>query len=416
MDLRLFVIDIAEKIGLVMTAALVSVLVPPLRNRLLGVGGQPQDRLVALLLGVLLSLWGAKMGDWWLGVHVTIHPLGVLLAVVLGGFRIGALAGLLAGLFYHFRVEGHLGIAGILISVTEGALGGFMVERWPGLFSGWRSFFSAALVGLPRMLLVGVILSLDSGVGAWGAALPPLLVQLGGVAAGTMIFVVTSRVVLAQEESAVALVKAQAAADQLALEALRRRLEPHFLFNALNTLRATIRLDPHKARDMVSDLSALYRYLLHHPEQAPLESEVEHAVAYLAIERARLGEGRLKVKTSVDADVRHATVPALLLQPLVENAVKHGIAAHDQGGTVRVVAHRDGATLHIEVQDHNSGEMLGTVEAGSGIALQTLRERLDKRYGDKASLRLLPAADGMRAVVRLPWSAPVPAPNLSKGK
>ncbi|HJL50174.1 MAG TPA: hypothetical protein RMG45_30205, partial [Polyangiaceae bacterium LLY-WYZ-15_(1-7)] len=76
MDVRLIIIEIAEKIGLVMTAGLVSVLFPPLRNRLLGLG-QPRDRFVALLLGYFLAMWGAKMGEWWLGHHVNIHTIGV---------------------------------------------------------------------------------------------------------------------------------------------------------------------------------------------------------------------------------------------------------------------------------------------------------------------------------------------------
>ncbi|MEO0326040.1 MAG: hypothetical protein AAF447_24035 [Myxococcota bacterium] len=77
MDARLLTIEIAEKISLLATAGLFSVLVPPLRNRLLGVGGQPRDRLVALILGYLLAMWGAKMGVSWLGVHVHLAPIGV---------------------------------------------------------------------------------------------------------------------------------------------------------------------------------------------------------------------------------------------------------------------------------------------------------------------------------------------------
>jgi LytS/YehU family sensor histidine kinase len=234
--------------------------------------------------------------------------------------------------------------------------------------------------------------------------------QVLASAAGLTIFVVVARVVLSREEAAVALVEARAAANALELAALRSRLEPHFLFNALNTLRATIRTDPRQARELVSDLADLYRYLLNHPEDARLEDEVEHACSYLAIERVRLGRGRLSVETDVAEDVADVRVPALLLQPLVENAVKHGVAAHDGEGMVRVVARRDGQTLRLEVQNVNSGTSLGKVEQGAGIALHTLRERLSKRYTGTASLELVPTGSGMHAVVELPWAETGGAP------
>jgi LytS/YehU family sensor histidine kinase len=233
---------------------------------------------------------------------------------------------------------------------------------------------------------------------------PALAVQMFGVASGMTFWIFSARVVLAREEAAIALVEARAAADHLALEALRRRLEPHFLFNALNTLRATIRKDPTRARDLVSDLSDLYRYLLNHPEDAPVSSEVDHACAYLAIEKARLGEGRLEVQTAIDDDVRHARVPALTLQPLVENAVKHGVGAHESG-VVRIEARREGRALIVEVHDESEGEHLGKVEAGHGIALKTLRERLTKRFGESATLELVPKERGTIARVTLPWQA-----------
>ena len=405
MDVRLLLIEIAEKFGLVATAALVSVLVPQLRNRLLGVGGKPRDALVCFLLGFLLTMWGAKMGEQWMGVLVNVHGIGILIGAILGGTRVGFFTGLLGGLFLTFRVDPTLGWAGVLASTLEGTVAGWIAEKHPAAFQGNRPFFTTAALESIRFATVTAIVIATGGATSWLMGWPAHLVQVAGTAAGMTFFVVVARIVLAREEGAVALVEARAAADHLALEALRRRLEPHFLFNALNTLRATIRHDPHKARELVSDLSDLYRYLLNHPEDAPLQSEVDHALAYLAIERARLGEGRLRVESVVDAETQGRRVPALLLQPLVENAVKHGVAAHAGEGIVRVIARRDGGTLVIEVQDHCKGEYVGIVEAGTGIALQTLRERLAKRFGDVASLELLPRDDGMCARVTLPWAA-----------
>jgi LytS/YehU family sensor histidine kinase len=229
------------------------------------------------------------------------------------------------------------------------------------------------------------------------------------------LFVEVSRVVVQREESALALVQAKAAADQAALESLRRRLEPHFLFNALNVLRATIRIDPNRARELVNNLADLYRYLLSHPEDAPLRDEVNHARAYLEIERARLGDGRLLVQVEIDPVVETRRVPALLLQPLVENAVKHGISNSTGKGTVTIRATLDSGDLLIEIEDASEGPprsnegLAGDLPArdpderpGTGIALKTLRKRLSHVYGHRARLALSPTAHGMIAAVRLP--------------
>jgi LytS/YehU family sensor histidine kinase len=211
-----------------------------------------------------------------------------------------------------------------------------------------------------------------------------------------------ARVVVTREEQAVALSEARAAADHAALEALRRRLEPHFLFNALTAIRASIRRDPDRARELVADLADLYRYLLSHPDQAPLASEVEHASSYLAIERARLGEERLRVELDVPEALGRETVPALLLQPLVENAVKHGIARHAGPGVVRVRARIDEwDRLEIEIENESEGPTLPPPERddGAGIAFRTLRERLARGYRGDADLTL--TVEESRAVARV---------------
>ncbi|MGB5809036.1 MAG: histidine kinase, partial [Polyangiales bacterium] len=211
-----------------------------------------------------------------------------------------------------------------------------------------------------------------------------------------------ARVVLAREEQAVALVEAQAAANELSLQALRSRLEPHFLFNALNTLRATIRTNPEQARSLVSDLADLYRYLLHHPNDASLLNEVEHACAYLAIERARLGEDRLAVRTAIDNGVRDTRVPALLLQPIVENAVKHGVSPKDGLGTITIRARDLGDHVRIEVEDEGDGPASQPATQGSGMALATLRKRLERQYNGTAMIHLAPHARGTLVTVDLP--------------
>lgn len=412
MDVRHLLIELAEKIGLLATAALVAVLVPPLRNRLLGVG-QRRDKLVALLLGVALSLWGAKLGQHWLGENINVRAIGIFMAAVLGGRKAGATAGLCAGLFFVARVEPTEAPWGVIASALDGALAGIVAHRAPHLFYGGRAFLSCcAIQGLHLGVVGAGMLVVGQGpelLAAW----PAHVVMLIANAAGFTFFVVVARIVMAREEAAVALVEARAAADAAALEALRRRLEPHFLFNALNTLRATIRTNPSRARELVSDLADLYRYLLAHPEDARVQDEVSHAYAYLNVERARLGDERLRVDTSIEEDVAHVRVPALLLQPLVENAVKHGVAPRAGGGRVRIAAQRADEELVIRVEDAGEGEHTGTSRGGSGIALETLRKRLEKRFGERGSLVLEHTDSGTRATVRLPWRAVADAQNAS---
>jgi LytS/YehU family sensor histidine kinase len=403
-DAATLLIELAEKMGLLAAAALVAVLFPPLRNRLFGLGRR-RDKLAAVALGLGLAAWGAMLGFHVGGEHINVRAIGVLIAAILGGPKAGALAGLGGGLFYAARVDHETAPWVLAASITDGILAGIVAERRPGWFSGWRVFVTSVGIQAIHLIVVGVGLLAVGHAARYLPAWPAHLVKLVVNASGVTLFMVVARLVVSREEQAVALVEARAAADAAALESLRRRLEPHFLFNALNVVRATIRRDPVRARELVSDLADLYRYLLSHPEEAPLEAEVDHACAYLAIERARLGDERLSVDVELAPELASVRVPPLLLQPLVENAVKHGVARRDGPGRVVVRARlEDGGetALLIEIEDEASGRPVPPVEAGSGIALETLRQRLARRYGGRASLELGSTSRGMRATVRLP--------------
>ena len=405
MDIRLLILELFEKLSLIATAGLLGVLVPPLRNRLLGVG-RPRDIAVVVIFGILFSLWGSTMGFELLGHFLNLRAIGIMIAGILGGPRAGALTGLLGCGFYVTRVVPEEFPWALIASILDGWLAGRMSVRREQMFIGWRVLSAAALVQLAGLTVTGVGMALSGSNPVY--ALPSLAAQLGGVAVGVALFVNVALVVISRQEQAVALVEAQAAANALSLTALRSRLEPHFLFNALNTLRATIRRDPEQARTLVSDLADLYRYLLHHPHDASLANEVEHACAYLAIERARLGDERLAVQTSIDDSVRDTRVPALLLQPLVENAVNHGITPKQGPGKITIRASDLGGRLRIEVEDEADGPHRGSPTKGSGLALQTLRKRLDQQYDGQARLRLSSLERGTLVTVELPKDADIP--------
>lgn len=397
-------VELAEKMGLLAAAALLAVLIPHLRNRLLGVGRRA-DKLAAVALGLLLSAWGAKLGLRVADEDINVRAIGVLIAAILGGWKAGLLTGLGGGLFYAFLVDDSTAPWVVLASALDGVVAGLLAERRPEWVQGPRVFFAAIAVQFLHLVVVGLGLLLVDDAARYLPAWPAHAVKLVVNAAGVTLFVQVARIVITREERGVALVQARAAADQASLEALRRRLEPHFLFNALTALRATIRRDPDAARELVTDLADLYRYLLSHPEDAPLSAEVEHAEAYLGIERVRLGADRLRVEIDLPEALAAHQVPALLLQPLVENAVRHGIARRSGAGVVRIAAREEEGALVIDVHDATDGENVPPNEAGSGIALRTLRERLERRFGKAASIELEIGERGARARVRLPITA-----------
>lgn len=404
MSPAVMLVELAEKMGLLAAAALVAVLFPPLRKRLLG-GGERQGKLAAALFGLLLSIWGANLGFVLAGEHFNVRAIGVLIAAILGGWKAGLIAGLGGGLFYATQVDAETAPWVLVASVLDGVLAGLLAERRPDWTREPPRVFAVSLaIQAVHIVTVGLGLLAVGHATRYLPAWPAHVVKLLVNAAGVTLFMAVVRLVISREQAAVDLVEARAAADQAALDSLRRRLEPHFLFNALNAIRATIRRDPDRARELVADLADLYRYLLSHPDDAPLRDEVAHAQAYLAIERARLGEDRLTLELDVPDALGRLRVPALSLQPLVENAVRHGVARREGKGVVRVHARQDERTLVVDVIDETAGDAVpaSSHDRGAGIALDTLRARLAKRFGAAASLSLSLVERGATATLRVP--------------
>lgn len=169
-------------------------------------------------------------------------------------------------------------------------------------------------------------------------------------------------------------------AREAELLAIKSQLQPHFLFNSLNSVVALIDSDPPRAREMVIRLSELLQAALRRMEldDVPLEREMELVRAYLEVEKIRFSS-RLGFEIDVAPEAAAVGVPPLILQPLVENAVKHGISPHPAGGEVRVAARVSGDRLHVEVSDSGGAE---AVPAGAGRGLEITRRRLEGTYGN----------------------------------
>jgi two-component system, LytTR family, sensor kinase len=168
------------------------------------------------------------------------------------------------------------------------------------------------------------------------------------------------------------------------LNALRMQLDPHFLFNALNTISSQVERDPKLARRMIEHLGDLLRLSLESKErqEVPLAEEMAFLEHYLAIQKIRFGD-HLRIETQIAPDVKYASVPCLFVQPLVENAIRHGISRRASGGTVIVSAHRDGNRLDIRVLDDGVGLPAGwTLENSGGVGLSVTRQRVAGLYPD----------------------------------
>jgi hypothetical protein len=199
---------------------------------------------------------------------------------------------------------------------------------------------------------------------------------------------------------------AESAAHQAQLLALRFQLNPHFLFNTLNTLSGLIALDrKRQAEDVVLNLSEFLRYsLAGEPEQfVTLAKEIEAQRMYLDIERVRFAD-RLKVRFEVERGCEEAFVPAFLLQPLIENAIKHAVAPSEAPVTLTVGAEREDGQLVIRVENSASTDPPAAKPRGFGIGIANVRNRLDALFGAKASFEAAPtAAKGWVNRIALPW-------------
>ncbi|MBI2682388.1 MAG: histidine kinase [Acidobacteriales bacterium] len=192
------------------------------------------------------------------------------------------------------------------------------------------------------------------------------------------------------------------------LHALKAQLHPHFLFNTLHSISALIRTNPRSADRMIMRLSDLLRASLDKGgiQEVSLKEELEFLDNYLQIEQVRF-QDRLQVRMKIDPEMLDAQVPYLFLQPLAENAIRHGIAQRMEGGQVTVTAARNGDRLCITLEDNGPG--LGPKGAVGGIGVANTRARLERLYGAQQSLSIENRREGgVRAKICIPFHAPEP--------
>ncbi|MDA7414841.1 histidine kinase [Xenophilus arseniciresistens] len=269
---------------------------------------------------------------------------------------------------------------------------------WP---KGWRGLLLTA-VGISAGFLLGDPLA------NWLRGTPPathgrdpwltLLITIAAGAAASFYFHARGKAAAMAAEIAAA----ERDASEARLKLLEAQLEPHMLFNTLANLRALITLDPPRAVAMLDRLNGYLRATLGgaRATQHPLEDEFARLADYLALMAVRMGP-RLRSELDLPEALRGVAVPPLLLQPLVENAIRHGLEPQVEGGTLRVSARResraDGDWLLLRVTDSGAGlpaDGPGPAREGGGFGLSQVRERLQTLHGERASLRLTPEPGG----------------------
>jgi len=189
------------------------------------------------------------------------------------------------------------------------------------------------------------------------------------------------------------------------MEALQNQINPHFLFNTLNSISSLVRFDPETAREVISKLATILRRLLNSADSfVPLREEVEFIDNYLDIEVVRFGTDKLKVVKELEAASLDVMVPAMLLQPLVENSIKHGLSSKIEGGSIVLRSRLSDSRLVIEVEDDGVGMAAAQLEStsirGTGIGMSNVSERLEVLYGDTAKISI-DSREGKGTLVRI---------------
>jgi two-component system sensor histidine kinase AlgZ len=206
---------------------------------------------------------------------------------------------------------------------------------------------------------------------------------------------------------------------QARLAELQSRIRPHFLFNTLNSAIALVRAEPAKAEALLEDLSDLFRYALAEPHSTTtLAEEIELAQRYLAIEQVRFGE-RLQVRWQLDPSAHGALLPPLLLQPLVENAIRHGVEPSARGGKLQVRTERRGDLVEVRITNTlptETDSANAAAKRGNGIALANVRARLSLLHDLQAHLTARTLKGHFVVRISLPLAAPASHPTKAVSK
>lgn len=426
MDQRLLLITLLLKLGV--AAAVASAVVRSRRFKALLFRDQRTlgERVglvlfvtVPVALGVLVRVWVKNFvaADISFECAILVGVLGGEFAGVLGG-GLMALPSVISGEYLSIPIAMLAGlVGGMLRNIarredvwTFSPFVDLSVYRWirkffrrPGV--DWQTGFFLIVVALQfgRMELQRAfprqVFSLNSPSWYMEALICLTAVMVVGI---PLKIWNNARIELKLEEQQVLLLQAR-------MEALQSQINPHFLFNTLNSIASLVRFDPEAARDLIVKLASILRRMLRKTEAfTHLRDEIDFIDDYLSIEVVRFGRDKLRIEKQLDPDTLDAIVPSMILQPLIENSIKHGLAPKIDGGSITVRSRFEGDALLIEVLDDGVGIPAGSAALsrptyGTGIGLSNVGERLKVLYGDAATLAVTSEeGKGTSVVLRLP--------------
>ena len=363
-----------------------------------------KDKIIMIILFAVLSIIGT-----YSGIYITdkslanSRPIGAIVAGYLGGPVVGIIVGIISGI-HRYSLGGFTALACAISTVAEGAVGaGFRrIFKDKGL-SPIIAGLAAVVAEITQMIIILIFTSdLEAAMLLVKKIAPPMII-INSVGVFLIVMVVDRSKKLVDGE--VKLVKLKEENKIAELKALKAQIEPHFLFNSLNVIGAYCRTDGEKARNLILNLSEYFRGTLEiEGDFSTLQKELALVKAYVSIEEARFSN-RLKVEFLIDDTLLDIKFPILIIQPIVENAIKHGILKKIEGGTVKVIVRDEGHEVYVEICDDGVGFENSDNSTSTGLGLKNVRNRLKLLYGEKYDINIISSNKGSSVSFCIPKNA-----------
>lgn len=360
-----------------------------------------KDKAIIIIIFSILAILGT-----YFGIYITDNslansrPIGAIVAGYLGGPSIGIIVGCISGL-HRYSFGGFTAFACSLSTVVEGAIGGsfrrlFNKQKLSPLIAG----LSAIIAEVIQMIIILVFSNDLNAAIELEKTIALSMIIINPIGVFLIITAIKSSKRLVDDE--VNLIKLKEENKVAELKALKAQIEPHFLFNSLNVISAYCRTDGEKAKDLILNLSNYFRSTLEIDGNfSTLEKELKLIKAYVAIEQARFSN-RLLVKFSIDENMLNIKFPILLLQPIVENAIKHGILKKIDGGVVSIFIRDNEDKIYVEISDDGVGFEYTEKSTSTGIGLENVNNRLKLLYGEECKLNIESSNNGSNVNFYIP--------------
>ncbi len=360
-----------------------------------------KDKIIMVILFSILSIMGT-----YFGIYITDNslansrPIGAIVAGYLGGPVVGIIVGTISGV-HRYALGGFTALACAISTVFEGAIGGTfrIIFKKHGL-SPVIAGLSAIVAEIVQMIII-LIFSNDLNIAIElekKIAVSMIVINSIGVFLIVMVIKSSKRLV----DSQVNLVKLKEANKISELKALKAQIEPHFLFNSLNVIAAYCRVDSEKARELILNLSDYFRGTLEiEGDFSTLNKEIMLIKSYVSIEQARFSN-RLEVEFKIDDNLLSVKFPILILQPLVENSIKHGILKKIDGGKVTISIKDENSKAYVEIIDNGVGFENADKSVSTGLGLENINNRLKLLYGEDYGLNIFSNSEGTKVMFYIP--------------